>query len=61
MKFLLLLCFFSPLLTVALIYWDVSGGEKTLEPILQGVLGTAALFWIWFSASQRLVQQPLDD
>jgi hypothetical protein len=60
MKLLLLACFFSPLLTVGIIYWRAAGGElKNLEALAQPFVSTVLLFWIWQSAGSRLSHDPL--
>jgi hypothetical protein len=56
MKLLLFGFFFSPLFTVALIVWVSSKGQVKLESLAQPLLFTLCLFWVWQSASQKIIE-----
>jgi hypothetical protein len=51
---LLALCFFSPLITVAIIYWSTLEKVQVLETLWKPALFTLVLFWIWQSSGQCL-------
>jgi hypothetical protein len=56
-KIVLALCFFSPLMTVGLIYWSTFEGVNVLETLRQPALFTLLLFWIWQSSSRQLTDK----
>jgi hypothetical protein len=58
-KILLALCFFSPLMTVGLIYWSTFEGVNVLETLRQPALFTLVLFWVWQSSSRALAEETL--
>jgi hypothetical protein len=53
-KMLLPLLFFSPLVTVGMIYWSTLEDTKILETLWKPALFTFLLFWVWLSSGQCL-------
>lgn len=59
-KMVLALVFFSPLLTVGILYWSASEGQRNiLETLRQPALFTLVLFWVWQSSSRALAKETL--
>jgi hypothetical protein len=58
-KIVLALCFFSPLMTVGVIYWSTFEGVNVLETLWKPALFTLLLFWIWQSSSRALAEETL--
>jgi hypothetical protein len=57
-KMVLALVFFSPLITVGVMYWSASEGQSNpLETLRQLALFTLLLFWVWQSSGRRLTDK----